>query len=301
VSIATTINQLCPDPQRLDPDARLSPREYWNARAARYATRGEGLAAVCAFGMPAFYNWYIHLLQHQALAPWLAVPPESRVLEIGCGVGRWTRRLARAGGHVVGFDLSRTMIDDARRRAQRENLGARCRFFVADCAEFSINEKFERILGVTVLQHVVDARRFAQAIDGVARHLAPTGKAVLLEAAPTRATTRCDSAVFVAREEGAYVEAFRRAGLHCVAVCGVDPAPFRTWFLPWFGSMPRPLGVAGMLGATLAGVPIDLLCPAHARARSWHKVFVLEHASAGTANTPDQKPAVSAPHLENQP
>jgi len=280
VSIATTINQ----PGSRSGDLALtSPSAYWDARAARFAAEGEGLAAVCSFGMPAFYNRYIHVLQERALEPWLAIPPGARVLEIGCGVGRWTRRLARAGHDVIGLDLSRTMIDEARRRAVTDSVSERCRFFVADCASFSFarGHRFDRILGVTVLQHILDRSRLIAAIGNIALHLAPAGRAVLLEAAPPRATTRCNSPVFVARTEDDYRDAFAAAGLRCVGAYGVDPAPFRTWFLPWFRSMPRPLASAAMLGALAAGLPIDFLASAagRTRARAWHKVFIVEAAS----------------------
>ena len=37
--------------------------DYWEARARRFAADGAGLAAVCSFGMPYFYNRTIDLCQ----------------------------------------------------------------------------------------------------------------------------------------------------------------------------------------------------------------------------------------------
>ena len=45
-------------PQALSPSAAL---EYWEERARRFAADGAGLAAVCSFGMPLFYNRAIDL------------------------------------------------------------------------------------------------------------------------------------------------------------------------------------------------------------------------------------------------
>lgn len=47
----------------------------------------------------------------------LALPPGTRVLDVGCGPGRHTIELARRGFAVVGIDPSRTMIEAARARA----------------------------------------------------------------------------------------------------------------------------------------------------------------------------------------
>ena len=53
----------------------------------------------------------------------VAVEPESRVLEIGCGVGRLTRGLAARAGEVVALDVSAEMLSRARRHnAELENV-----------------------------------------------------------------------------------------------------------------------------------------------------------------------------------
>ena len=70
-------------------------------RVARlFAGEGQGLAAVCSYGMPELYNRIIDWCQWLALRRWLRVSPGSSVLDVGCGVGRWSRRLAARGAHV---------------------------------------------------------------------------------------------------------------------------------------------------------------------------------------------------------
>ena len=256
------------------PDAMAAGR-YWEERARRFAAQGQGLRAVCSYGMPWFYNHYIHLTQRAALRDWLQPPTDTRVLELGCGVGRWSRRLARAGIRVTGVDLSPAMVAEATRRAKAEGVGDRCEFIEGDAAELELGRLFERILCVTVVQHIVDPERMHEALRRMRAHLAPGGRLVLLEAAPSLPDTRCDSGTFVARSEKTYREAFAKAGLRCLAMSGVDPLPLKSRFLPSYARLPRPLANAALLAVTAISLPCDLALARVLPFPSWHKVFVL--------------------------
>jgi SAM-dependent methyltransferase len=50
------------------------------------------------------------------------VARNARLLDLGCGAGQDTRAIRRAGFRVVGLDLSRPLLDYARRRSPRLNL-----------------------------------------------------------------------------------------------------------------------------------------------------------------------------------
>ncbi len=261
-------------------DATASPSAppssaYWEARAQRFAVHGEGLGAVCSYGMPSFYNRYIHFLQARALKRWLRVHPGTLVLDIGCGVGRWSRRLARAGATVAGIDHSPTMIAEARRRADLDGLETNCSFVVGDIADLALPLRFDLILGVTVLQHVIEDQRLELTLRRLASHLAVAGRIVLVEAAPSRCNKRCDTPIFVARDEATYQRLFKAAGLRCVDRRGIDPAPFKTWLLPWYRRLPPFVGRTALLAATLGSLPIDLFADRWPVSASWHKLFVL--------------------------
>jgi SAM-dependent methyltransferase len=249
---------------------------YWEDRAQRFSREGDGLAAVCAYGMPAFYNRAIDLEQRLALAPWLKVRAGARVLDVGCGVGRWSRLLAARGAQVTGVDLSPTMIAQARLRASADGVADRCDFRVADLSRLDLGEKFDLVLGVTVLQHILDPAALRAALAAMTAHLARGGRMILLEAAPAASVDRCDSSVFRARHRDLYLELFRECGLAVRAITGVDPAPFRTQLLPHVRRLRRVASLA-MLGlVTALSLPIDALFGRRAVARSWHAVFVLE-------------------------
>jgi SAM-dependent methyltransferase len=261
------------------------PSRYWEDRARLFASEGQGLAAVCSYGMPELYNRVIDWCQWLALRRWLRVRPGSSVLDVGCGVGRWSRRLAARGAHVTGVDLSPTMITEARRRAVAEGVADRCHFEAQDLSELDAGAKFDLVLGVTVLQHILDPRALAKAVSRMTAHLAPGGRMVLLEAAPAYHAKHCDTSIFRARPRSEYLELFWECGLRLDAVTGVDPAPFKHRLLPHLKRLPRPLAVAATTAASLASLPIDGLLGRHAVHRSWHAVFVLSReADQGRAH-----------------
>ena len=252
---------------------------YWETRAQQFAGRGAGLAAVCSYGMPAFYNRAIALTQQRALAPWLrhlaAGCHEGRrvsALDIGCGVGRWSLRLARSGCRVTGVDISSRMVVCARARAAATR--GDCEFIVANAIDLDLGRQFDFILCVTVLQHILDPVGARRAIGRMTAHLAPGGTLVLLEAAPSRECARCDSAVFNARPADWYLSALHSHGLRVVATRGVDPMPLKTWLLPYYRRMPQLIGLGALALTTAVSLPLDLALAPLATGRSWHKVIV---------------------------
>lgn len=259
------------------------PTSYWEERARSFAAQGAGLSAVCSYGMPEFYNRMIDRCQHLALEPWFDIAPGTRVLDVGCGVGRWSSMLAARGALVTGIDLSPTMILEAKRRADESGVASRCRFLVQDVAQLDVGETFDLIVGVTVLQHILDTDALRAAIQRMSEHLAPEGRMVLLEAAPVRVAKRCDTTVFHARQRDVYLQLFAHARLELRAISGVDPAPFKLWLLPHLRGLPRQLAKSAVALVTLLSAPVDIIFGRRAVKQSWHAVFVLQRV-AGDIN-----------------
>jgi SAM-dependent methyltransferase len=70
--------------------------------------------------------------------------PGDRVLELGCGDGALSCMLASEGFDVTGVDISEGMIEEARRRAERESSAAR--FEVADSDALKAAEPFDAVV-----------------------------------------------------------------------------------------------------------------------------------------------------------
>lgn len=89
-----------------------------------------------------------------SLAP---VPGEWKVLDVGCGPGKYSVKLAELGAaKVVGVDVSDKMIELARAEADSRKLGAKCDFTVASFLDFSTQEKFEVIVATGYFDYLED-------------------------------------------------------------------------------------------------------------------------------------------------
>jgi SAM-dependent methyltransferase len=249
---------------------------YWEQRAIRYGRVDRGLPAVCSYGMPHPYNAAIHACQRRALSALLAEWRGLDILDAGCGVGRWSIELAKRGNRVVGFDLSETMAALARENAERARVD--CEFVVGNVVARRFDRRFDVVLAVTVLQHVIDDDEFRAAIRNLASQLKPAGTLVLLEVAPEQLTKTCDSAIFRARPLSAYGAALAEAGLRVANVTGVDAQWLRTLSLAAMRTLPRPLARGFVSVAASLALPVDLLVGRLLPKNCWHKVIVAKPA-----------------------
>jgi SAM-dependent methyltransferase len=96
-------------------------------------------------------------------------PPEgARILDVPCGYGRHASLLARRGFRVVGVDLSRAMLAEARGRFDE---GPRLRFRRGDMRRLAFRDEFDAVINLytsfgyfTPAQNVATLRRMARAL-----------------------------------------------------------------------------------------------------------------------------------------
>jgi len=70
------------------------------------------------------------------------LPPEPRILDIGCGPGIQTLELAKlTSGHIVALDLMPRMVERAKEAADREGLAHRIEFVQMDMNEKDFQEE----------------------------------------------------------------------------------------------------------------------------------------------------------------
>ena len=127
-----------------------------------------------------FYDWEnAQTLGRRDVPFWrrIGLASGGPLLELGCGTGRITLPLARAGVEVVGVDRSEPMLARAAARRRRAPCGELVELVRGDIRALPFQPgQFDTVLApYGVLQSLLADRDLAAALDSVARVLAPGG------------------------------------------------------------------------------------------------------------------------------
>jgi 2-polyprenyl-3-methyl-5-hydroxy-6-metoxy-1,4-benzoquinol methylase len=81
----------------------------------------------------------------------------KKILDVGCGSGRYCVEYARRGAvKVVGIDVSQAMLDIASRVARDRGLDSTCRFLLSDVLEYHPDEKYDIATAIGFFDYIPD-------------------------------------------------------------------------------------------------------------------------------------------------
>jgi SAM-dependent methyltransferase len=131
-----------------------------------------------------FYDWEnAQTMARRDIPFWrrVALASPGPVLELGCGTGRVTLPLARAGVAMVGVDLSEPMLRRARGRIRRARLGVRARLVRGDIRALPFPAETFPLVAAPygVLQSLLREADLASTLAAVTAVLTPGGRLVI--------------------------------------------------------------------------------------------------------------------------
>jgi trans-aconitate methyltransferase len=106
----------------------------------------------------------------QELLELLAAKPAERILDIGCGTGHLTAKIAEMGAMVIGIDSSPAMI------AKAQSSYPVLTFEVADARSFAFAEPFDAVFSNAALHWIQEAEAV---VEKIAKALKPGGRLVV--------------------------------------------------------------------------------------------------------------------------
>jgi ubiquinone/menaquinone biosynthesis C-methylase UbiE len=135
-----------------------------------YESISEYYDSVRGFGLDYYRGWLGHILRHGDLER------RERVVDVGCGTGRYTVHIHRALGRpVVGLDLSRGMLSKAREKVADGN---DLRLVRGDVQRLPFSDgAFDAATLILVVHHIEDLEAMASEL---LRVLAPGGRVLFM-------------------------------------------------------------------------------------------------------------------------
>jgi trans-aconitate methyltransferase len=124
---------------------------------------------------------------------WLAPQRDEHILDVGCGTGTLTQKIAESGAIVTGIDASPEMI------AKAKHAYNNIEFFVKDATNFSFDKKFDAAFSNATFHWIKDQQKVIQCIYN---SLKPGGRLVYEMGAKRNIESIHNAVKKVMQEEG---------------------------------------------------------------------------------------------------
>jgi SAM-dependent methyltransferase len=141
-------------------EVAMSNRTEVDHYGSQYGNFASGLYArirVATYDEDIGQNGWLSASEQDLFLEWLGLAAEDRLLDIACGSGGPTLRIAeRRGCEVVGLDIHEDAVETARRVAQERGLGTRATFHLGDGSTrlpFD-DETFDAVTCVDAINHL---------------------------------------------------------------------------------------------------------------------------------------------------
>ncbi|BDM63739.1 hypothetical protein NFHSH190041_11910 [Shewanella sp. NFH-SH190041] len=160
---------------------KAAVRQFFDIRANKAATLGLDRAVIYQDKHPELAQAR-DKAEKQRLRPYLALAADDRVLDIGCGTGRWADEVLPQCGTYLGVDICDGFIQLARERFAHCSHACFCQLGAEDVGLLPAGpeEQFQLVLSMGVMIYLNDAE-LQRYLDGLCRLVAPGGRVIFRE------------------------------------------------------------------------------------------------------------------------
>ena len=185
---------------------------YWNGRFSENGILSTGYTDALINKFDDKVRWKIFLKE-------AALKQGDKILDIGCNYGPWSIRLAKKKMIVTGIDIIEKAIEVAKLNATKASLVINFEKVSVEDASFE-DQEFDKIISITVLQHIISDKSFLKALENISRQLKDNGRLIMIESAPNH---KIKEKLSYKRERTLQdqIKLFEQAGLKLIKLKGV--------------------------------------------------------------------------------
>ena len=117
------------------------------------------------------HHWAQHACKESCeIVEYCQIKPGQSVLDLGCGIGRHTIRLAKLGARVTGVDYVEAFVEKAKSQVPQQLVHEPC-FILADCRDVKLEQCFDAVL--CLYDRHRHLRRYRRKHEDTNQHCAP--------------------------------------------------------------------------------------------------------------------------------
>jgi len=150
--------------------------QFWTNRVSQV----DELRAVLSYNLPGYVNETYSKWELELLLKSLGDIRGSKILDLGCGVGRVTMELLKAGAEVTSLDNSQKMLAITEDKAKAASLDKRLRCVKSDASENPLPDaSYDVVICVGLLEHLPLQVR-SKTLEHLDRVLMPGGASYII-------------------------------------------------------------------------------------------------------------------------
>ena len=120
-------------------------------------------------------EWYltkvgriVDKLETECVFSLLSLPENSKILDVGCGTGNFSIKLAKKNFKIVGIDISKKMLNIARKKSKQQSLNIEFIEMDAHKLDFE-NEYFDGVISIVSFEFFKDPQKVMEEIFRVVK------------------------------------------------------------------------------------------------------------------------------------
>ena len=222
---------------------------FWDKRFRKYGKFSTGYIDGVIHKFDDKIRWYSFLRESR-------LKSGEVILDVGCNHGDWSIRLAKMGLKVTGIDIIKEAIEVAKLNAKEASVDIEFKSIKVEDINFAQN-KFDKIISITVMQHILEDKFFLIALKKFQRQLKSKGKLVLIESAPNKTIVE---KLNYKRERTLekHLALFSQAGFKLETIRGINHLSVRWYYIIEHFNFPKKIkNLIQYIGLTLLH-PIDI-------------------------------------------
>lgn len=201
-----------------------NPVSFWNSRFNKVGHTGELNPLLYAYDQPQ----RLRAISQSLVRANICVKPDMNVLDIGCGTGDVIDLLMKAGEPAItGVDISEETIRHTMKRfdgLEKVNL------VVGRAEEIDFPaESFDLVIGINILQHLIEDQDFLSGIENFIRVCKPHGHILIMDFSPIVVNHKHPSPYVVYRTRQEYIDYFAERGCSLVSEYGLPRVGVRLY------------------------------------------------------------------------